>query len=99
MKGAGGADGVGEFVVNAVALVDELGDGAECLSVRDPEILRRYVVSPPLERGCSFSAGLAHGFHHPFRNFGRARIAWITAVPSSSLTTPISNGSPVVDGR
>jgi hypothetical protein len=26
-------------------------------------------------------------------------MAWITAVPSSSVTTPISNGSPWLDGR
>jgi hypothetical protein len=55
------------------------------------------MVRPALEGGGSFSVGVAHGVQHPFRNFGRVRIAWITAVPSSSVTTPIRICSPPVD--
>lgn len=55
-------------------------------------------ISPRRECSSSFCSGLGHGDHHPWRNFDRAGMAWITAVPSSSLTTPISSGSAFVAG-
>src|SRR5690606_440705 len=55
-------------------------------------------VGPGFERGGSLGSGLGHGVHHPSKNFGRAGMAWITAVPSSSLTTPTSGGPAFLAG-
>ena len=87
---SGGSDCVGELGVDLVALIDQFGDGAERLGVGGSEIPGCTRSAHRSSAGGSFGAGLGHGDHQPFRNFGRAGMAWITAVPSSSLTTPIS---------
>ena len=59
---------------------------------------RRRPHLPTLERCSSLCAG-RHGVHQTFRNLDRAGIAWMIATPSASSTTPISNSSPLEDGR
>ena len=56
------------------------------------------IVRPFLQRLCSCNSCCAHFVHHPFRNFALAGIAWITATPALSSTTPSSIGSPTLEG-
>ena len=85
-------------VVDVVALIDQFGDRSQGVGVRDAQVLGLHRVGPSFERCCLFGAGPGHGIHQPCRNFDRAAMAWITAAPSSSVTTPISSGSPLLDG-
>jgi hypothetical protein len=95
---SGGPDGACELGVDVVALISQLGDRSQRVRVSDAEVLGLHSVGPSFERCCLFGAAPSHGVHQPWRNFDLAGMAWITAVPSSSVTTPISSGSPWLDG-
>jgi MerR HTH family regulatory protein len=91
-------DRIGEFLVDRITLVRELGDPAQCLSVRKLQVAGVDPVRPLLECLGSVCSRSAHSIHQPFKNFSLAFMAWMIATPSSSLITPTSNGSPVVEG-
>src|SRR4051812_1516356 len=95
---SGRPDGPCELGVDALTLIDQLGDRSQGLRISDAQVLGLHRVGPSFERRCLFGASPGHGIHQPCRNFDRAGMAWITAVPSSSVTTPISSGSPLLDG-
>ena len=88
-----GSNGRVEFVLDMAPLIDEFGDLTQGIGIDRTKVFRIDVVGPTLEVGCSFLSCGTHCFPNPFRNFFRARMAWITAVPSSSVTTPNSNAS------
>ena len=98
MSAASSSNGRIEFVLDMAPLIYEFGNLTQGVGVNRTKIAGSDVVGPTLEVGCSFLSCGTHCFPNPLRNFGRARMAWITAVPSSSVTTPTSNGSALVDG-
>lgn len=98
MSTASCSNGRIEFVLDMATLIYEFGDLTQGVGVDCTKIVGGDVVGPTFKVGCSFLSWSTHCFPNPLRNFGRARIAWITAVPSSSVTTPTSNGSTLVDG-
>ncbi len=87
-----------EGSIELSASFSEVRNCPKRLRVSDDEVFCSDLVGPLLQRFRSCRSRSDHLVHHPFRNFGRAGIAWITATPSSSSTTPTSNGSPIVDG-
>ena len=99
MGTSGRPDGPCEFGVDVVALIDQLGDRSQGTRVSDAQDFGLHGVGRSFERCCLFGAGPGDGVHQPCRNFDRAAMAWISAVPSSSVTTPVSSGSPLWTGR
>ncbi len=98
MCSASGAHRLDDRCIDTFALLGEFGDRSQGLSVGSDQFVAADAVCPFLERCGAFGPCLAHGVHHPERNFLRAGIAWMIAKPSSSVTTPTSRGAEAVDG-
>jgi hypothetical protein len=54
------------------------------LRVGDSELIRLDMIARHLRLHCSLGFATRSSVHHPFRNVGRAGIAWVTAAPSLS---------------
>ena len=98
VRPSGRPEGLCELGVDVLTLIDQLGDRSQGLRISHSQLVGLHLVGPLFERRCSFGAGSGHGVHQPLSNLDRAGMAWITAVPSSSVTTLTSNGTPLVEG-
>lgn len=89
MRFAGQADRLGDSVIDFIALIGQLCDCPKRLGVCKRQIAGLDTIGPFLERLGAFSPRLAHFVHQSSMNLGRAGMAWMTAVPSSSVTTDL----------
>jgi len=80
------------------APVCEFCDRAQRRRIGHLQVCAVDPVRPLFQCFGSLCSCRGHRLHQPFKNFALAVMAWITATPSSSSTTPTSSGSPARDG-